>query len=56
MTIAQAFADDDVIEEFRQEKSEKEARDKPKDINLYIPGWGDWAGGGIQPSKRKLKR
>ena len=56
MTIAQAFASDDVIEEFRQEKKSKEERDKPKDIDLSLPGWGSWAGAGIVPSKRKNKR
>ena len=56
MTIAQAFASDDVIEEFRQEKKSTEERDKPKDIDLTLPGWGSWAGAGIIPSKRKNKR
>ncbi|KAL3881431.1 hypothetical protein ACJMK2_027873 [Sinanodonta woodiana] len=56
MTIAQAFADDDVIDEFRKEKREIRDREKPKDINLALPGWGDWGGEGIQPSKRKRKR
>ena len=56
MTIAQAFASDDVIEEFRQEKKSTEERDKPKDIDLSLPGWGSWAGAGIVPSKRKNKR
>lgn len=56
MTIAQAFADDDVIEEFRQEKDDMIQRDKPKDIDLSLPGWGSWGGEGIKISKRKRKR
>ena len=56
MTIAQAFASDDVIEEFRQEKKSTEERDKPKDIDLTLPGWGSWAGAGLVPSKRKKNR
>ncbi|CAH1800307.1 unnamed protein product [Owenia fusiformis] len=56
MTISEAFADDDVIDDFTAEKQEAEERDKPKDINLTLPGWGDWGGAGIQPSKKKTKR
>ena len=56
MTIAQAFADDDVIEEFSQEKKNVVNRDKPKDIDLTLPGWGEWGGTGIKLSKKKKKR
>lgn len=56
MTIAQAFADDDVIEEFRQEKADVVEKDKPEDIDLTLPGWGSWGGEGIKVSKRKRKR
>ena len=55
MTIAQAFADDDVIDEFRDEKRDIQERDKPKDIDLTLPGWGEWHGEGLQPSKRKSR-
>ncbi|CAG2231553.1 UTP14 [Mytilus edulis] len=54
--IAQAFADDDVIEEFSQEKKKVENRDKPKDIDLTLPGWGEWGGTGVKVSKKKKKR
>ena len=56
MTIAQAFASDDVMEEFVAEKKAVLDRDKPKDIDLTLPGWGDWAGTGLKPSRRKRKR
>ncbi|KAK6171222.1 hypothetical protein SNE40_019457 [Patella caerulea] len=56
MTIAQAFADDDVIEEFKLEKREIADQDKPKDIDLVLPGWGEWGGADIEPSRRKKKR
>ena len=29
---------------------------KPKDIDLTLPGWGEWGGGGVMPSKRKRRR
>ena len=56
MTIAQAFEDDDVIDEFSQEKKQIEDRDKPKDIDLTLPGWGSWGGAGITVSQKKRKR
>lgn len=56
MTIAQAFENDDVVDEFSREKREIVARNKPKDIDLTLPGWGEWGGTGIQVSKHKKKR
>ena len=53
--IQQAFANDDVVEEFVKEKSDLEDSSKPKDIDLSLPGWGCWAGVGIKPSERKKK-
>lgn len=54
--IQQAFANDDVVEEFVQEKSEIEDASKPKDLDLSLPGWGAWAGAGIKPSEKKKKQ
>ncbi|XP_045197137.2 uncharacterized protein LOC123551914 [Mercenaria mercenaria] len=56
LTIAQAFADDDVIEEFSREKEDMVEKGKPKDIDLTLPGWGSWGGEGIKVSARKRKR
>jgi len=54
--IAEAFADDDVVDSFRAEKEALVAASKPKNIDLTLPGWGEWGGGGAAPSKRKRKR
>jgi len=54
--IAEAFAEDDVLADFQKEKAELVAASKPKDIDLTLPGWGEWGGGGLVPSKRKRKR
>ena len=54
--IAEAFADDDVLADFQKEKAELVAASKPKDIDLTLPGWGEWGGGGLMPSKRKRRR
>ncbi|ELU04906.1 hypothetical protein CAPTEDRAFT_219753 [Capitella teleta] len=51
LTIAQAFASDDVLEEFEQEKKEIEDAEKPKDIDLTLPGWGSWGGENVKPKK-----
>lgn len=56
MNIRQAFADDDVVEEFKEEKKARIEKDKPRDIDLTLPGWGDWGGTGVQASKKKKKR
>lgn len=56
MTIAEAFEDDDVVAEFSKEKKEIVEKEKPKDIDLTLPGWGSWGGTGVKPSKRKRKR
>lgn len=54
--IAQAFADDDVIDEFVKEKNAIVDRDKPTDIDLFLPGWGAWGGENVKVSKRKRKK
>ncbi|XP_076661483.1 U3 small nucleolar RNA-associated protein 14 homolog A [Halictus rubicundus] len=54
--ISEAFADDDIVEEFRREKEEKVKASQPEDIDLTLPGWGRWGGKNIKPSKRKTKR
>ncbi len=56
LTIAQAFAADYVVSEFVSEKADAQERDKPKDVDLTLPGWGDWGGAGIKTSGRKRKR
>ncbi|KAI5755454.1 hypothetical protein M8J77_016967 [Diaphorina citri] len=58
MTIEEAFADDDVVQEFRQDKEEAAKDSKGGDIDLSLPGWGAWGGAGIskEASKRKRRR
>ena len=51
--IQQAFANDDVAEEFVREKDETVEASKPKDVDLSLPGWGCWAGAGVKPSNKK---
>ncbi|KAF5288774.1 hypothetical protein FQA39_LY15265 [Lamprigera yunnana] len=51
--IAEAFEDDDVIENFQKEKTGEIEKAKPKDIDLFMPGWGSWGGPGIDLSRKK---
>ncbi|CAI5793647.1 small nucleolar RNA-associated 14 homolog A [Podarcis lilfordi] len=54
--IREAFASDNVVADFMKEKRRAEQNSKPKVINLVLPGWGEWGGAGLQPSKMKKRR
>lgn len=56
MTIMEAFEEDDVVAEFLEAKKQTVEEEKPKDIDLTLPGWGEWGGPGLQPSKKKRER
>nr|CAG4644072.1 EOG090X08JJ [Lepidurus arcticus] len=58
MTIAEAFAEDDVIQEFRAEKKRLVEASLPTDIDLSLPGWGSWGGTDLkrEKSRRRKKR
>ncbi|KAK2119045.1 U3 small nucleolar RNA-associated protein 14 C [Saguinus oedipus] len=54
--IKEAFAADDVIRDFLKEKKEAAEASKPKDVDLILPGWGEWGGVGLKPSAKKRCR
>ncbi|XP_007527708.1 U3 small nucleolar RNA-associated protein 14 homolog A [Erinaceus europaeus] len=54
--INEAFAGDDVIQEFLKEKRVAVEASKPKAVDLTLPGWGEWGGVGLKPSARKRRR
>ncbi|XP_011794308.1 PREDICTED: U3 small nucleolar RNA-associated protein 14 homolog C isoform X2 [Colobus angolensis palliatus] len=54
--IKEAFAGDDVIRNFLKEKREAVEASKPKDVDLTLPGWGEWGGVGLKPSTKKRRR
>ncbi|XP_039106725.1 U3 small nucleolar RNA-associated protein 14 homolog A isoform X1 [Hyaena hyaena] len=54
--IKEAFAGDDVIRDFLKEKREAVEASKPKDVDLTLPGWGEWGGMGLKPSTKKKRR
>ncbi|XP_035290994.1 U3 small nucleolar RNA-associated protein 14 homolog A [Anguilla anguilla] len=56
MIIKEAFAGDDVISDFLKEKRKLEEAGKPKVVDLTLPGWGEWGGLGLKPSRNKRRR
>lgn len=54
--IMEAFEDNDIIDDFTKEKKAEVNKDQPKDIDLNLPGWGSWAGTGINPKKQRKRR
>ena len=54
--IKEAFAGDDVIRDFLKEKREAVEVSKPKDLDLTLPGWGEWGGMGLKPSAKKRRQ
>lgn len=56
MTIAEAFEDDDIVMDFKQEKEDRVKADQPEDINLTLPGWGAWTGTGVSEKQQQRKR
>ncbi|XP_058805154.1 U3 small nucleolar RNA-associated protein 14 homolog A [Phymastichus coffea] len=54
--ISEAFADDDVVDEFRKEKEEEINKSQPKDIDFRLPGWGSWGGKNLKQPQRKKRR
>ncbi|KAI8379757.1 Utp14 protein-domain-containing protein [Radiomyces spectabilis] len=50
--VARAFANDNVVEEFEEEKRATIKQDDDKVEDMTLPGWGDWSGKGIKKRKR----
>ncbi|XP_054471459.1 U3 small nucleolar RNA-associated protein 14 homolog A [Anoplopoma fimbria] len=54
--IKEAFAGDDVIADFLKDKRKQEDAGKPKVVDLTLPGWGEWGGTSLKPSRSKRRR
>lgn len=54
--IREAFAGDDVVSDFLKDKKTQEDATKPKVVDLTLPGWGEWGGIGLKPSRSKRRR
>ncbi|KNE71558.1 hypothetical protein AMAG_15767 [Allomyces macrogynus ATCC 38327] len=47
--VAMAFAGDDVVREFEDEKDALVESEAPQEIDMTLPGWGSWGGTTIAP-------
>ncbi|KAJ5586877.1 uncharacterized protein N7459_002642 [Penicillium hispanicum] len=55
--VKRAFAGDEVVQDFEQEKMEAIEDEGDKVIDNTLPGWGSWAGEGVsKKSQKKQKR
>lgn len=54
--IKEAFAGDDVVSDFLKDKRKQEDAGKPKVVDLTLPGWGEWGGQGLKPSRKKRRK
>ena len=52
--IREAFADDQVFTEFKEEKDSIVEGEAPKSIDVTLPGWGVWGGAGISVEDSKV--
>ncbi|PLW16218.1 hypothetical protein PCANC_12510 [Puccinia coronata f. sp. avenae] len=53
--VKQAFADDGVVAQFQEEKQKQIEREAPKEVDVTLPGWGDWVGKGSKKAKHSKK-
>lgn len=52
-SIAEAFAGDEVVDNFEEEKKRVAVDEDDKEEDVTLPGWGDWAGAGANPRKKR---
>lgn len=55
LTIAEAFEDDDIVADFERDQEDERRKGEPEEVNLTLPGWGSWAGTGIEKRQHKKK-
>ncbi|TIB84727.1 beta and beta-prime subunits of DNA dependent RNA-polymerase [Wallemia mellicola] len=49
--VAEAFAADDVVQNFAEEKKQEIEAEGPQEIDTSLPGWGNWSGKGVKKNK-----
>lgn len=54
--VKKAFAGDEVLEDFTEEKLETTKDEDDKVVDNTLPGWGSWAGEGISNKKKKQEK
>lgn len=53
--VAEAFAGDNVVEDFAREKQALMEADAPQSVDTTLPGWGSWGGKGAKKRKTNPK-
>ncbi|GAA5887802.1 hypothetical protein JCM5296_001772 [Sporobolomyces johnsonii] len=53
--VKEAFANDDVVADFEEEKRKEIERDAPREEDNTLPGWGSWGGKGAKKAKNAKK-
>ncbi|TFY71054.1 hypothetical protein EVG20_g1958 [Dentipellis fragilis] len=51
--VAEAFAGDNVIQDFQSAKRREIESDAPKEVDMTLAGWGAWGGSGTRKQKSK---
>ncbi|EPS27917.1 hypothetical protein PDE_02861 [Penicillium oxalicum 114-2] len=54
--VKRAFAGDEVVQEFEQEKMDTIAEEGDKVVDNTLEGWGSWAGDGISNREKKRQK
>ncbi|XP_008543786.1 U3 small nucleolar RNA-associated protein 14 homolog A [Microplitis demolitor] len=54
--ISEAFVDDDVVNEFKNEKEAEQKKSQVTHLETNLPGWGSWADKNYKTSQRKKRR
>lgn len=52
-SISEAFAGDEVVDQFEEEKKRVAIDEDDKEEDVTLPGWGSWAGNGANPKKKR---
>lgn len=56
LALKEVLSDPHVLADFEREKKDTIERDKPKDVDLVLPGWGEWTWAGLPVSKKKRRK
>ncbi|KAJ5084701.1 hypothetical protein NUU61_009280 [Penicillium alfredii] len=54
--VKRAFAGDEVVQDFEQEKMDTVEDEGDKVVDNTLPGWGSWAGDGISKKQQKKQK
>lgn len=54
--VKRAFAGDDVVADFQDEKRRKVEEEGDQELDVTIPGWGSWGGNGAKSKRKVVKK